>query len=134
MTVHELIEQKLALREKQRAQKEQREKAKLSDLQKKIAEVAHALQCACFSIVSSTVARGEPVVTGELKYEYGSTTMAVECKAVHRKDLDEDELYVFAEGLAVKVDLSDREIINYLTNKIVDELVAKIEHEKGAKQ
>jgi uncharacterized Fe-S center protein len=36
--------------------------------------------------------------------------------------------------LAVKVDLSDREIINYLTNKIVDELVAKIEHEKGAKQ
>jgi hypothetical protein len=133
MTVHELIEQKLAARKQQRAQKE-REKAKLSELQKKIAEVAHALQCDDFSIVSSTVARGEPVVTAELKYEYGSTTMAVECKAVHRKDLDEDELYVFVEGLAAKVNPSDREIINYLIYKIVDELVAKIEHEKGAKQ
>jgi hypothetical protein len=134
MTVHELIEQKLALREKQRAQKEQYDKAKLSELQKKIAEVAHALQCDNFSIVSSTVARGEPVVTAELKYEHGGTTMAVECKAVHRKDLEQDEFYVFVEGLAVKVDLLSKETINYLMGKIVDELVAKIEHEKGAKQ
>jgi hypothetical protein len=133
MTVHELIEQKLAARKQQRAQKKQHEKTKLSELQKKIAEVAHALQCDNFSIVSSTVARGEPVVTAELKYEHSGATVTVECKAVHvhRKDLEQDEFYVLVEGLVVKVDLLSKETINYLIGKIADELVAKIEQKKS---